>query len=150
MGKKKTKIPDELSAKCHAIIHTAAVTSAAAGAIPIPVADALPIGAVQITMIISLGKVFGHTIGKSTAEAIVGVSTASTVGRFTAAQLLKIVPGIGSVVGAGTAAVLTETLGWIVAKDFYKLSVGKSPEKLTKAISSTIDYFNKANKLYKK
>ena len=36
--------------KCSAAIHTASVTSAVSGAIPIPVADAVPITAAQITM----------------------------------------------------------------------------------------------------
>ena len=146
----KNKIPDELSGKCHIIIHSATTAAASFGAIPIPIADAIPIGAVQISMVVALGKVFGLTIGKATAEAIIGASTAATVGRFTATQLSKPIPGLGSAVGAVTAAAITEALGWAVAYDFYRVSVGESPEKVVKAVGVGIDYFNKAGKVYKK
>ena len=37
--------------QANAAIHTASVASAASGAIPIPIADAIPISAAQITMV---------------------------------------------------------------------------------------------------
>lgn len=36
----------------------------------------------------------------------------------------------GAVVGATTAATLTEALGWIVADDFYRMSNGEEPENI--------------------
>ena len=44
------------------------------------------------------------------------------------------IPGAGSVaggiVGATTAGALTETLGWIIADDFYRMSQGEEPENI--------------------
>lgn len=42
MGKSKVHMPEELKKKCHAAIHSAAVAAGATGAIPIPMADAVP------------------------------------------------------------------------------------------------------------
>ena len=61
-------MPKELEKKCRLIIHSATTTSAAAGAIPIPMSDAIPITGAQIAMIIGLGKVFDITL--STAAAL--------------------------------------------------------------------------------
>lgn len=44
---------EEQIVKCNMVIHTAAGVSGAAGGIPIPVADALPITAAQITMVLA-------------------------------------------------------------------------------------------------
>lgn len=48
--------------KVSAIIHTAVTASALAGAFPIPMADAIPITAAQVTMVLSLGRVFSRKI----------------------------------------------------------------------------------------
>ena len=55
MAKPKVTMPDDLKSKCAAVIHTATTAAAAAGIIPIPMADTIPITAAQITMIIGLG-----------------------------------------------------------------------------------------------
>jgi uncharacterized protein (DUF697 family) len=148
--KTKTKMSSETSKKCHAIIHSAAATSAAAGAIPIPIADAIPIGAAQIAMIISLGKVFNLTIGRSVAEAIAGVSLATAGGRFIVANTLKVIPGINlivaPIVGATTTAAITEAMGWVVADGFYRISVGEKPEKIGKAVGDVYNCYRKCNK----
>ena len=73
MSRLKTQMPKELEKKCHIIIHSATTATAAAGAIPIPMSDAVPITATQIGMIISLGKIFGITVTQATASSIAGV-----------------------------------------------------------------------------
>ena len=54
-------------------------------------------------------------------------------GHAILANILKCIPGggvAGAVVGATTAATLTEALGWIVADDFYRMSNGEEPENI--------------------
>lgn len=147
MVQERTEMPKDLCDKCHAIIHTASTAAGTAGAIPLPLADALPISAVQITMIISLGKVFNLTIGRSMAEAIAGVGLATSSGRFVVSNLIKIVPGpLGPLVGAATAITITEALGWMVAADFYRISIGQKPEKIAKAMGDVCNHFKKIKK----
>ncbi|GHU38137.1 hypothetical protein FACS1894105_11550 [Clostridia bacterium] len=137
-NKSKVKMPSDKLNKCHGIIHTATVAAGAAGAIPIPLSDAIPIGAAQVAMIVGLGKVFELTIGSSAAKSIAGVGVASLVGRTIASSILKFIPGVGSIVGAATAVTITETLGWIIADDFYRISIGEEPEDIVGAADGIV------------
>ena len=100
-------------AQCNAAIHTASVASAAAGAIPIPVADAIPISAAQVTMVIALGKVFDQKISSSAAKGAIGALASTFVGR----NLVKMIPIIGWGISAAVAAGVTEAIGWTIAVD---------------------------------
>lgn len=130
-------MPTDKLKKCHGIIHTATAAAGAAGAIPIPISDAVPIGAAQVAMIVGLGKVFDLTIGNSAAKSIAGVGVASLVGTRVVSSILKAVPGVGTVagavLGAATAATITETLGWLIADDFYRMSIGEEPQDIVGA-----------------
>lgn len=138
MSKSKVHMPKELKKRCQVAIHSAATASAAAGAIPIPMSDAIPITAAQIAMIIKLGKEFDITLSDAAAKSILGVGVTQQAGRAIASNLLKAIPGVGTVVGgaigASTAAALTEALGWIIADDFYRISQGEEPEKIVENI----------------
>lgn len=134
MGKSKVQMPKELEKKCKIAIHTATTAAAAAGAIPIPMSDAIPITAAQIGMIVSLGKIFGITLSQAAAKSIAGVALTQQAGRALVANLLKAIPGagtiLGSVISASTAVALTEAVGWIVADDFFRLYNGEEPENI--------------------
>lgn len=147
MSKSKTKMPSDKKNKCGLIIHSASAAAAAAGATPIPVADTIPISAAQVAMIVSLGKVFDLTISNSVAKSVIGVGLAQSVGR-TLASGLKAIPGIGTVIGgaisSATAASLTEVLGWLVADDFYRISIGQEPENIAEA-ASDLKNFKESN-----
>lgn len=134
MNRSKVHMPKELEKKCHAAIHSATAAAAAAGAIPIPMSDAVPITAAQIGMIVALGKIFGITLNDAAAKSLASIGLAQQTGRAVASNLIKMIPGVGTVVGgaigASTAAVLTEVLGWIIADDFYRVSQGQEPENI--------------------
>ena len=117
--------------KCHKIIHTAAASAsaAAAGLAQIPGSDAIPITAIQVGMIISLGAVFGQEITKSAAKSILGGATAAIGGRTVSQFLVGWIPGLGNAINAATAASITEALGWYVANDFAKDAERKAQEK---------------------
>lgn len=137
MSKAKVRMPKELEKKCHAAIHSATAAAAAAGAIPIPMSDAVPISATQIGMIVALGKVFGMGVSQATAKSIACVTITQQAGRAIASSILKAIPGVGTilggVIGASTAAALTEALGWLVADDFYRMSQGKEPKDIVES-----------------
>lgn len=108
--------------KCHAIIHTASTAAAGAGAglAQIPGSDNAIITPIQLTMTISLGRVFGIELTESAAKAALASAAASTLGRTISQILLGWIPGIGNAINAGTAAAITEAIGWALAKDFAK------------------------------
>jgi uncharacterized protein (DUF697 family) len=102
-------------------------------------------------MIIALGKIFGMSIERSAAASIIKIGLAVTAGRQVATTLGKVVgkliPGVNiavSAASAATAAVITEGLGWLVAEDFYRMSIGQEPEGLVDAAGSIQEIYAKA------
>ena len=107
------------SNKAHAIVATSAAAAAATGAIPIPFSDAALLVPEQVSMMAGITAVFGLPIEKSTITAIVSatIGTAGTtvLGKAVVTNILKLIPGVGSVVGGAisgsVAAALTAALG---------------------------------------
>lgn len=142
----KVNMPKEIEKKCHVAIHTATAAAATAGTFPIPMSDAVPISIAQVAMVVSLGKAFGISLSESVAKSIINVTIAQQAGRAIFSNVLKAIPGagtvIGGIVGGLTAAVLTEALGWIVADDFYRMSEGKDPENIAQNLSELKQLFS--------
>ena len=111
---------DSQRTQCHAIIHTATAACAAVGGgmAQLPMADAIPITGLQITMVISLGKVFDKALTESAAKAIIAGVTGSSLGRLISQMLVGWIPGWGNAINATTAASITEALGWKIAEQF--------------------------------
>ena len=110
---------------CNGIIHSA---SAAAGVIgaglaQVPTSDNLLITPIQLSMAVSLGKVFGVALDQSAAKAAVASAIAASVGRATSQVLVGWIPIAGNIVNATTAAGITEAIGWIMAGEFEKQSM---------------------------
>ena len=131
--------------ECNAAIHIAAAVSGAAGAIPIPVADAIPITGAQVLMVLALGKVFGQKITESAAKGLIGAAASTLVGR----NLVKLIPVAGWFISAGVAAGVTEAIGWTIAVDFAKNARKewerkKNAEDAAKAYAEA-EYYKKAS-----
>lgn len=105
--------------KAHAAVAASAVAATATGAAPIPFSDAALLVPVQIGMLARITTIYGLPIEKATMTAIVSslIGTAGTtiVGKTVVSNLLKMIPGVGSVAGGvisgATAGVLTTALG---------------------------------------
>ena len=103
----------------HMIVVTAAASAAGVAAIPIPFSDAIGIVPIQIGMLAGISATFGLSIDESFLSTVVGsvfVGAGGTLaGRTIVSGLLKLIPGVGSVLGgtiaATTAAVLTTAFG---------------------------------------
>lgn len=81
------------------------------GASPIPLADAALLVPAQAAMMAKIASIYG--IPKAKAAKLVGSTTvlAAAGGKVAAANLLKLVPGVGLVISAGVAATITGVLG---------------------------------------
>lgn len=124
--------------KCNVAIHTASVASAAAGAIPIPVADAIPITTAQITMVMALGKIFDANVTESIAKSIVSAAASTFVGR----SLVKMIPIFGWGISATVAAGVTEAIGWTVAVDFAQKAKDKWEKEHNSNMNQFTDHYN--------
>lgn len=109
---------------CGGIIHSASAAAGAVGAglAQVPGSDNLVITPIQLTMAISLGKVFGITLDQSAAKAAVSSAAAATVGRTLSQVLFGWFPCVGNIINATTAAGVTEAIGWIMAEEFERQS----------------------------
>ena len=108
--------------KCNLIIHSASVANGAIGGglAQIPTADSVPMAGVQVTMVVSLGKVFRKKISKNLAEGIVLGFAAAYAGRAISQAAVGWIPGYGNIINLTTAAALTEAMGWFVAHRLAK------------------------------
>ena len=122
----------------HKVVGAAAVTAAGAGATPIPFADALILVPIQIGMLAGISATFGIEVSRAflstLVAAIAGTTGATFLGRAVVSNLLKFVPGVGSVAGgaiaATTAAGLTTALGELyiaVLAKLFTASEGEAP-----------------------
>ena len=110
---------------CNGIIHSASVAAAAIGGglAQVPTSDNLLITPIQVTMAISLGKVFGIDLDQSAAKAAVSSAAAAGIGRATSQVLIGWIPGVGNIINATTAATITEAIGWIMANEFEQQAI---------------------------
>lgn len=105
----------------------------ATGAVPIPFADAPLLIGEQVTMMAAINSVFGFDVGKdalkSLATAALGVGGATVIGKTVASNLLKMIPGVGTVAGAaisgGTAGIITLALGKAYISVCEAIKMGK-------------------------
>ena len=105
--------------KAQAAVAAAAVAAAGEGAAPIPFADCALLVPTQIGMIASITVIFGFDVNKSIITALlsatIGTGGATVLGKTVVSNLLKLIPGAGSLAGgaisAGTAGVITAALG---------------------------------------
>lgn len=110
---------EEKKRRAQAAVATAAVAVAGEGAAPIPFADCALMIPTQIGMIASITVIFGFDVNKSIITALlsstIGAGGATVLGRAVVTNLMKLIPGAGTVVGgaisAGTAGVITAALG---------------------------------------
>ena len=109
-------------AKCHTIIHTASASAAAiaSGLAQLPGSDNALIAPIQMTMIISLGRVFDIEVTKSALSTMAAALTAKMMGRAVSQVLFGWMPILGNTMNAATAAAITESNGWEFAHDFAK------------------------------
>ena len=118
-------ITSEQRGQCHAIIHAASVSAGAVGAglAQLPCSDNLVIAPIQVAMTIGLGRVFGLELTDSAARASMATVASTAVGRATSQVLLGWIPLAGNIINSGTAASVTELMGWALAEDFAREAI---------------------------
>ncbi len=115
------------------IVATTVTASFAQGFVPVPFADAALLVPTQVTMIASITVAFGLKVDRSIITAfistILGTTGATIAGRTIVANLFKLLPGVGTVVGGmitgGTAAVVTTALGEAYIRLLEKMCLGE-------------------------
>ena len=90
--------------------------------IPLPVADVFAVSALQLDMIRQLCRVYNIDFAETQGKAIVTSLTTSAMTKAGARSLIKLIPGVGTVIGGVTTAILngasTYALGEVFKKHF--------------------------------
>jgi uncharacterized protein (DUF697 family) len=81
------------------IIRNHVIWSMGAGLIPVLIADIFAVSALQLDMIRQLCKVYDVDFSETQGKAIVTSLTSSTLARIGAGSLVKLIPGVGSLLG---------------------------------------------------
>ncbi len=101
------------------IIRNHMAWSMGAGLIPLPVVDFFAVGAIQLDMIRQLCKLHDTDFKKKDVKAIVSSLTGAGTARI-GANLVKFIPGVGSVIGGITMSVLSGASTYAVGELFRR------------------------------
>jgi uncharacterized protein (DUF697 family)/predicted GTPase len=105
-----------------------AVMAGAIAAIPLPFATMPVLTALQVSMVSLLGKLYGQTLTPSQAGGIVSAIAGGFLAQAIGRELIKFIPGFGSVIAASWAAAYTWALGEGACVYFGDLLGGKKPD----------------------
>ena len=104
------------------IIRNHTIWSMGAGFIPILIADIFAVSALQLDMIRQLCKVYDIDYEETRGKAIVTSLTGATIARLGARSVIKLIPGLGSVIGGVTVSIFagasTYALGEVFKSHF--------------------------------
>jgi uncharacterized protein (DUF697 family)/predicted GTPase len=105
-----------------------AIAAGTVAAIPLPFADLPVLTAIQVSMVGLLGKLYGQTITPAQAGGVVSAIAGGFVAQLVARQLIKFIPGFGSIISASWATAYTVALGEGACVYFGDLMGGKTPD----------------------
>lgn len=126
-----------LNEKAENAVAVAVAATAATGGIPIPFADAPLLIAEQVALMVTICGIYGIDVEKDglkmLATTALGAGGAAIVGKTLATNLLKFVPGAGTILGgvisAGTAGAVTYAMGTAFIEVCKMVKLGKLSEK---------------------
>jgi uncharacterized protein (DUF697 family)/predicted GTPase len=104
------------------------IAAATVAAIPLPFADLPVLTTIQVSMVGLIGKLYGQTLTPSQAGGVVSAIAGGFVAQLVARQLIKFIPGFGSIISASWAAAYTVALGEGACVYFGDLMGGKKPD----------------------
>lgn len=119
--------------KAQKIVKLAAAAAAVTGAVPIPFSDAAILVPTQISMLVKITSSFGLSVKKAAMvgviSATIGTTGTTILGKSAVSNLLKFIPGAGTVIGGAisgaTAAALTASLGEAYIAIMIKVTKGE-------------------------
>lgn len=122
-----------------AITSTAAAAAAAAGATPIPFSDAVILVPIQLGMMASISIVYDIDVDKATMASIAATASATTAGKTLAANMLKFIPGVGTVAGGTVNATVASGFTAAMGAAWTAVCVQLARGKLA-AVSGAMDH----------
>jgi len=117
----KQRDMDDRQVNANKIVQNHIVWSMGAGLIPVSIADLFAVSAIQLDMVRQLSKLYDIDFKETEGKAYISALTGSALARL-GASAIKILPGVGSVIGGLSMSVLsgasTYALGEVFKKHF--------------------------------
>jgi uncharacterized protein (DUF697 family)/GTP-binding protein EngB required for normal cell division len=104
------------------------IMAATIAAVPLPFATMPVLTALQVSMVGVLGNLYGQTLTPSQAGGVVSAIAGGFLAQAIGRELLKFIPGFGSVIAASWAAAYTWALGEGACAYFGDVMGGKKPD----------------------
>ncbi|MDB9526674.1 50S ribosome-binding GTPase [Oscillatoria sp. CS-180] len=105
-----------------------AVMAGIAAAVPLPFATMPVLTSLQVSMVAVLGRVYGQALTFGQALSVIGTLAGGFFAQAVGRELVKFVPGVGSVVATSWAVAYTWALGEGACVYFGDLMAGKVPD----------------------
>lgn len=105
-----------------------AVMAGTLAAVPLPFATMPVLTTLQITLVGLLGRLYGQVLTPSQAGGVVSAIAGGFVAQAIGRELVKFIPGFGSVIAASWASAYTWALGEAACVYFGDLMGGKTPD----------------------
>lgn len=127
-------------------VHTAAIAAAGVAASPIPFTDATLLVPIQSAMIAAIYRAYGNRISDGAIKGVLTAIATTSVARSVAGNIIKIIPGVGTVLGAtmnaSVAVAFTELMGLSIAAAFENDEIDNTNDLLN-TISKATGFFKK-------
>jgi uncharacterized protein (DUF697 family)/predicted GTPase len=104
------------------------VITATVAAVPLPFATMPVLTTLQVSMVGLLGQLYGQTLNPSQAGGVVSAIAGGFLAQAVGRELVKFIPGFGSIISASWAAAYTWALGEGACVYFGDLMGGKKPD----------------------
>lgn len=112
-------------------IISAGAAATSVGALPVPGSDFVPLVGIQVSLILKLSSLYNKPISKANAKELIIATVVGNAGKAVFRQVIKFVPGAGSVVGASVAGGTTIALGHAI-KYIYENDLNLNVKELNK------------------
>ena len=117
-----------------------AVTTALVGALPLPVVDFIPLVALQVSMVLSIARIYAYQITPERAKELLATFGLGFLGRTLFQQLSKLGGLPGDVLAGAIAASTTATMGYAATVWFEKGErlTNEALQKLTRELTDAL------------
>ncbi|NMO18721.1 DUF697 domain-containing protein [Pyxidicoccus fallax] len=120
--------------RAHKVIYANAVLAATAAVVPIPLASTPIITAIQAEMVLAIAFIYGVKLDWRQAVGLLGPALGFLTGPLAFQELVKLIPGFGSVVSSGVAGVITYAIGMTYLHFFIHGNFKPSAEEVKEVL----------------
>lgn len=122
-------------------IIAASGSATAVGAAPLPGSDFIPLTGIQVGLMVKLAALYEKPLSKERARELTIATITGNIGKTLFRQVVKFIPGAGSVAGGSIAGGMTVALGYAI-----KYAYENNIELDANSLKSLYDYFRKKDK----